>query len=495
MIVKIILLAFFDALAVLAISISVSKHDWAITAFLVVAIALINITYLGGRRWIPAKYLVPGSLFLVAFVIYPVIYTVYNSLTNYGTGNNLSKSQAVEQIQRNSISATEGAVRYKLQILAKDSPTGELAFLLTDTDGNITLGTPEGTTPVAPADIVKQGTRSTIDGYVALNLGQANSRRAEISAYRVPGELGEITNDGFGAAFAKTQRLTYDAATNTMVDNIDNTVFHENAGYFVSDSGQQLLPGWRAFIGTKNYGRLQFTGTFLRVFVWTMVFAIGSVLLTFGLGLFLAIVFSNERMKGRRWYRLAMIIPYALPSFMTALVWRGMFNQSFGVINRFLGADIPWLNDGTWAKASILLVNLWLGFPYMFLVCTGALQGIPSDLKEAATVDGATGWKAFKRITFPLLLIAVAPLLVASFAFNFNNFNIVFLLTEGRPAVQGSDAGQTDILISYMYKIAFGTGRGADYGLASALGVVIFLIVAAISAFSFKFTKSFEEVR
>jgi arabinogalactan oligomer/maltooligosaccharide transport system permease protein len=206
-------------------------------------------------------------------------------------------------------------------------------------------------------------------------------------------------------------------------------------------------------------------------------------------------VFNDERMFGRRWYRSLIIIPYAIPSFMTALVWRGMLNQQFGVINRWLGLNLPWL-DGQWLPYfSILLVNTWLGFPYMFLVCTGALQSIPSDLTEAASVDGAGGFKAFRLITFPLLLVAVGPLLVASFAFNFNNFNIIYLLTEGRPPVPGSDAGRTDILISYVYKIAFAGGGGVDYGFAAAVSLVIFLIVATISAFSFRATRSLEEMR
>jgi arabinogalactan oligomer/maltooligosaccharide transport system permease protein len=200
-------------------------------------------------------------------------------------------------------------------------------------------------------------------------------------------------------------------------------------------------------------------------------------------------------MKGRRIYRSLIIIPYALPSFMTALVWRGMFNQSFGVINRWLGINAAWL-DGQWLPyLSILIVNLWLGYPYMWLVCTGALQSIPTDLNEAAFVDGATGAHAFRRITFPLLMTAIAPLLIASFAFNFNNFNIIYLLTEGKPPISGSDAGRTDILISYTYKLAFAGGRGADYGFASAVSFIIFILIAAISAFSFRYTKAFEELR
>jgi ABC-type sugar transport system permease subunit len=131
----------------------------------------------------------------------------------------------------------------------------------------------------------------------------------------------------------------------------------------------------------------------------------------------------------------------------------------------------------------------------MVLITLGALQGIPSDLSEAAYVDGATGWKTFKRVVFPLLLISVAPLLISSFAFNFNNFNAINLLTGGGPIAPGQSAGRTDILISYTYRLAFGSARGADYGLASAVSVIIFFIVASISTFSFRFTKTFEEVR
>ncbi len=498
LIAKLVLIGLADAVGLWAIIRMISRHEWTFAIPTIVALGLLNLIYLGGRFTVPGKYLFPGTVFLAVFAIYPVGYTVYNSMTNYGTGNNLSKSQAVTQIQNNSIGATTDAVRYKLQVLAKGSPTGELAFLLIDADGKAALGTRDGTTPVDAAALVKQGTRTTIEGYSALNLGQANSRKAEINAFTVPSPVGEISNDGFTAAFAKTQGLTYDAATNTVIDAAKKITYHEQDGYFVDDTGKKLLPGWRAFVGLANYQRLNsdsIRGPFVRVFLWTLVFSVMSVVTTFALGLLLALVFANERMKGRRYYRLAMIVPYALPSFMTALVWKGMLNERYGIINRFFHLSVPWL-DGQWAPYfSILLVNLWLGFPYMFLVCTGALQGIPSDLKEAAVVDGATGFKAFRRITFPLLLIAVAPLLIASFAFNFNNFNIVYLLTEGRPSIPGSDAGRTDILITYMYKLAFGGGRGADYGFASAVSMLIFVIVAGISAFSFRFTKAFEEIK
>jgi arabinogalactan oligomer/maltooligosaccharide transport system permease protein len=137
---------------------------------------------------------------------------------------------------------------------------------------------------------------------------------------------------------------------------------------------------------------------------------------------------------------------------------------------------------------------MWLTFPYFFLVSMGALQSIPMELTEAARVDGGGPWQVFRKVTLPLLLVAVAPLMIASFAFNFNNFNNIYLLTAGGPATDQSVAGATDILISYTYKLAFAAGKGNDYGLASAIAIIIFFIVATISTIAFMRTRVLEEI-
>jgi arabinogalactan oligomer/maltooligosaccharide transport system permease protein len=500
LIVKIVLLGILNAVVIAALPRIIARPDYPIAIASIVALIVIDVVYLSRKRWaIPGKYLLPGTIFLLVFALYPILYTVYISTTNFGTGNNLAKGQAIEQIERNSIGATEDAVRYDLQIIAEGNETGELAFLLTDGGGNRFLGTADGLTGLAESEIIEDGRRETIDGFVALNTGASNDRVGEVNALVVPSDTGEIVNDGFGSAFAKEQTRVYDSDRDIVIDVTTGTEYEVVDGYFTNEAGEQLLPGWRASVGFENYERLfsdqQTREVFLRVFVWTVLFSLFSVLLTFFLGLQMALVFNDSRMRGRKLYRSLIIIPYAIPSFMTALVWRGMLNQQFGVINRWLGTNIAWL-DGDWTPYfSILLVNLWLGYPYMFLVCIGALQSIPDDLTESAAVDGASGLKQYRFITLPLLLIAVAPLLVASFAFNFNNFNLIFLLTDGNPPIQGSDAGRTDILISYVYKIAFETGGGADYGFASAVSLLIFMIVAGISAFSFRFTRVFEDIR
>jgi arabinogalactan oligomer/maltooligosaccharide transport system permease protein len=219
-------------------------------------------------------------------------------------------------------------------------------------------------------------------------------------------------------------------------------------------------------------------------------------------------------LRGKRTYRSLMVLPYAIPAFISILVWAGLLNDQFGAINSLLKDfahifdsflswfgihqthtfAIPWLQNPWWARVSVLLVNLWLGFPYFFLVCTGALTSIPADLTEAAAVDGATPRQSFRKITLPLLLVAVGPLLVASFSYNFNNFTMIYLLTGGGPIVNPkSVAGATDILISYTYKLSFTAGKGQQYGLASAVSILIFFMIAGFSVLAFRRTRVLED--
>lgn len=284
-----------------------------------------------------------------------------------------------------------------------------------------------------------------------------------------------------------------------MIDLQSGQALEERDGAFYYSDGTELEPGWRIWVGFENFSSVvtneRIRGPFFRVLIWTFVYAILSVLTTFLLGLMLAATLNSPRIRGQRALRSLLIIPYAIPGFLSILIWGGLLNDDFGIINRALGTSIPWLFDAEWAKVSTLLVNLWLGFPYMFLITTGALQSIPSELAEAAQVDGATPRQAFTKIKLPLLLVTVAPLLIGSFAYNFNNFGGIYLLTGGGPAMNDSDvAGATDILISYTYKLAFASGKGAQYGLATAVSIFIFFIVASVSAISFRRTRALENL-
>ncbi len=233
---------------------------------------------------------------------------------------------------------------------------------------------------------------------------------------------------------------------------------------------------------------------------WNFAFAFFSLLFNFALGLAIAILFNDPSFPLKKLIRSLLIIPYTVPALITILIWRGMLNPELGVISRMLqnllGWSPQWFTDQWWAKIAILLVNLWLSYPYFMLICSGALQSIPQDIYEAAIVDGASPWQNFRSITLPLLLVAVGPLLIASFTFNFNNFNLIYLFNAGGPPIAGTPtpAGHTDILISYVYNLAFSGSRGVNYGFAAAITIIIFFIVGAITLFQFRYTRMWEEV-
>jgi ABC-type sugar transport system permease subunit len=368
------------------------------------------------------------------------------------------------------------------------------------------IGTNEGLDAVPPGDVQRDefGTVIGVTGYATVPEADYPSLDSTLAAVKIPGPNGGfIVAEGFNSAIELTPIVIYDAATDSFTNVETGVVYTDNGeGSFVNPDNpdDELVPGWRENIGWANFTSIltdpDVSGPFVYVFIWTFVYALLTVLLTFTVGLTLAIALNKPGMRGQKIYRSLLIIPYAVPAFLSVLVWAGLLNDDFGAINTATGLSIPWLFDPFWAKVSCLIVNLWLGVPYMFLVSTGALQAIPSELQEAARIDGARNFQVFRLVNLPLLLVALTPLLVASFAFNFNNFNNIYLLTGGGPALEGSSvAGATDILISYTYKIAFASGKGNDFGLASAISIIIFLIVGTISAITFARSKALREER
>ncbi|RZT60778.1 carbohydrate ABC transporter membrane protein 1 (CUT1 family) [Microcella alkaliphila] len=500
---KIVLLGLVDSLAVFAMFVLFMQESWLIFGITLAVTLVINWIYLrpGG---LPAKYLAPGLLFLAVFQIFVVVYSGYIAFTNYGDGRNGTKEDAIANIQLTSLNRVPDSPTFRLQVLEQG---GDYAFLVTTPTGEVFLGSPdEPLAPAGGAELDSTGKAVAVDGYTSLSFADLLANQRAITTLSVPfsddpadGAL--RTPDGSNA-YLYLSALEYDEATDTFTDAAGVIYRDGGNGAFVNDDGRELIPGWTINVGFDNFVKAftsdNIRGPLISVTIWTFAFAILSVATTFALGLFLAIVFNKPGMKGKKAYRLIMILPYAFPGFLSGLVWLGLFNQDFGYINQVLfgGASIPWLTDPWLAKISVLTVNLWLGFPYMFLICTGALQSIPEELTEAATVDGAKPWAVFRLIKFPLLLVSVAPLLISSFAFNFNNFNIIYMLTGGGPrdVTAGVDAGATDILITLVYKVAFGAGTGRDYGLASAFAILIFIIVATVSIISFRQTKALEEL-
>ena len=504
LIVKIVLLGLVDAFGVQALLTLFFLQEWLLFGIAIVVLAVINYIYLVPGA-LPAKYLTPGLFFLAIFQVFVVIFTGYIAFTNYSDGHNSDKDDAINSIVQVAQKRVEDSPQYEVSVLRQGA---EFYLLVTDPDGKVELGSNDQ--PLNPVDDAKTdftGKATGVDGYDTLNLNDVVANQDEILALSVPfsdhPNSGSVrTADGVNGYVFKSS-LIYDEKADTFTDADNGAVYSDNGyGSYENESGKQLTPGWRVNVGIDNFVKAftndQVGPPLLRVILWTFVFAILSVATTFFLGLFLALVFNDPRIRFKKIYRILIILPYAFPAFLSGIVFAGLLNPEFGFVNQviFGGWQIPWLSDPWLAKFSVLALNLWLGYPYMFLICTGALQSIPDELTEAARVDGASPWRVVRSIKLPLLLVSVAPLLIASFAFNFNNFNVIYMLTRGWPRFSDTtlDIGATDIMITLVYKVAFGGGGGRDYGLASAFSILIFIIVATVSAIAFKRTRALEDV-
>ncbi len=476
-----------------------ASGESAIGAFLIFGIVLLNFTYFT-KFSVPLKFFVPGILFFIAFVIAPIIFTVIMSTFNYQTGNYISKEASIEQVLILGVESDPNQTTFDL-VSGKDAD-GKDAILVSDIANNrFFISTNDQLTQLNTSDLTinEYGVATSAPGFTETSADAlaTDSSYSEIRYKYENGYYIKIEGQGVGAVFR--QKIAYDAKTDTMKNLISGEIYRNNGrGNFALEGSpeQVLMPGWRTPIWFENYTKLvtdsRIRTPLIKVFIWTVVFASLTVLSTFSFGLLLALAL-NRKMRGRRIYRSILILPYAMPSIMSVLIWAGMFDSEFGAINNILHTHIAWFSSASFARAAVLLVNLWLGFPYFYLICSGSLQAIPSELLEAAAIDGANPRQVFRRITLPLLLQILSPLLIASFAYNFNNFNLIYLLTGGGPrnTLDGEIAGATDILISYTYQIAFGRNMH-DFGLASAISVIIFLLVASISFYGLRKSKVME---
>jgi arabinogalactan oligomer/maltooligosaccharide transport system permease protein len=252
------------------------------------------------------------------------------------------------------------------------------------------------------------------------------------------------------------------------------------------------------WVGFKNFFALFemkiWSQTFAGIATWTVIWAISATVLTCGFGFILALALSNKSIKGKRVFRLIFILPYAIPAFVTLLIFRLLLN-GIGPVNNALNSwgfdSIAFLSDPVLAKVTVILVSVWASAPYFMLLISGALTNIPEDLYEASEVDGASKFQQFREITLPMVLHQVAPSLVMTFAHNFNNFGAVYLLTEGGPInPEYRYAGHTDILITWIYQL---TLNFQQYHIASVVSIVIFLFLSVIAIWQFRRMKSFKD--
>lgn len=494
------------------------------------------------------RYLFPGLTGIALFIVLPLIYTVWIGFTNYGAKNLLTFERATEVLLGEVY--LRDTVRYQFTLHADGG--GFRIVLRTDEDEPAESGSGSGTGVVdEPADPGSGATGSANAGSAG---GSANAGSAGAPAPRAPrgptafvtpvlpltgtanqrvevvplagsgfspGEqlpLKDVIShrdaikaitarfpDGTAAAMATLREFTpYQAL---YLRNPDGTLTNQKTqerltpsfktGFYETAGGQQVEPGFRVVVGGGNYARVfkdpRFRGPFFRVFAWTVVFAGLSVLLTAGLGMLLAELLRLEGLRFAAVYRVLLFLPYAVPSFISILVFKGLFNRNFGEINLILDAVLgirpDWTGNAMLARLIILIVNTWLGYPYFMLLCMGLQKSIPHDLYEASALAGAGPLTNFFRITWPLIRKPLTPLLVASFAYNFNNFVLIFLLTKGKPDFldTAAPAGETDLLVTYTYRTAF---DAHSFGLAAAIATIIFVLVAILSVVNLRLTQA-----
>jgi arabinogalactan oligomer/maltooligosaccharide transport system permease protein len=261
------------------------------------------------------------------------------------------------------------------------------------------------------------------------------------------------------------------------------------------------LIDWTGFTNFANIMFLSsYRSTFVTVLGWTIIWALIATTCQIILGILTAVVANQNFIIGKKLFRVIFLLPWAVPAFITIMSFSNMFNDSIGAINVQVihlinilpFVDIPaisWKTDPFWTKTALIMIQTWLGFPYIYVMVTGVLQAIPDELYEAAKIDGANFLQKFNQITLPMILFATAPVLITQYTFNFNNFAIIYLFNMGGPGDVGGGAGTTDILISWIYKLT--TGTAPQFALASAVTIVISIIVIAISLIAFKKTNAF----
>ncbi|WP_340615799.1 maltose ABC transporter permease MalF [Xenorhabdus entomophaga] len=448
------------------------------------------------------RYTYPGIAGIGLFILFPLICTIAIAFTNYSSTNQLTFERAQTVLMSRQYQAGQ-SFNYKLYpasdkwVLALSVPDStqplvSMPFSFSETE-DITLPLREQEKSVegdaATLRTITQN-RQALGRLVAVLPDGGQLRMSSLRQFSAIHSLYSLEEDG--------ATLTNKQTSVQYRPNME-TGFYQSVN---ADSGwgqETLSPGFTVSIGWKNFLRvIQDEGIqkpFLSIFVWTVIFSLLTVVLTVALGMILACIVQWEALKGRAIYRVLLILPYAVPSFISILIFKGLFNQSFGeinlVLNGLFGLKPDWFTDPTLARTMLIIVNTWLGYPYMMILCMGLLKAIPDDLYEASAIDGAGAWQNFTKITFPLLIKPLTPLMIASFAFNFNNFVLIQLLTNGRPDHIGTTtpAGYTDLLVSYTYRIAFEGGGGQDFGLAAAIATLIFLLVGALAIINLKTTR------
>jgi len=463
----------------------------------VLAFGACAIAVYGTATSVAWKYLFPGIAGMLVFVAFPLLYTVQIGFTNYSSNNLLEMERAHAYLLDQTVADEEHARPFTLH-----AEGGALRLKLAPPEG--TAGDELVSAPLSPAApptvaLVMQPLGATALS-APLGLRELVRHRDLLSALQLKLPDGSTIRYAGLREFGPIEPLWKANADGSLTQTLSGAVFKANreTGFYETAAGERMQPGFKVFVGFANYARMlldaDFRGPFFSIFVWTVVFAGLTVLFSTALGMALAVLLEWPALKHRTLYRTLLFLPYAVPGFISILVFKGLFNQNFGEINGILdalfGVRPAWFADPLLAKAMILVVNTWLGYPYIMILCSGLIKAIPADLYEASAIAGAKPLTNFFKITAPLIARPLTPLLISAFAYNFNNFVLISLLTDGRPDYLNTKlpAGTTDILVSYTYRIAF-TDSGQNFGLAAAISTLIFVMVAVMGLVQLKITQ------
>jgi maltose/maltodextrin transport system permease protein len=476
------------------------------TAVGVMALGGSAIYVYGTAQTVAWKYLFPGVAGMLLFVAFPLLYTVQIGFTNYSSSNLLEEQRSRAYLLDQTVADEAHARPFTLHA---EGNSFRIQLQPGEGGGEVLVSPPLSlaapSAGVASTPVVMQPPASAVLG-PALPLKDVVRQRAGLQPLQLQLPDGKLIRYAGLREFGRIDPLWTAEPDGAVKQVSSGAVFKPNreAGFFESAQGERVQPGFKVGIGFANYSRMlldaDFRGPFVSIFIWTVAFAGLTVLFSTALGMTLAVVLEWPALKYRAVYRTLLFLPYAVPGFISILVFKGLFNQNFGEINgildSLLGIRPAWFADPLLAKVMILIVNTWLGYPYIMILCTGLIKAIPSDLYEASAIAGAKPLTNFFKITAPLIAKPLTPLLISAFAFNFNNFVLISLLTDGRPDFLNTKlpAGTTDILVSYTYRIAF-TDSGQNFGLAAAISTLIFVMVAIMAMVQLKITQRAEGKR
>ena len=391
-------------------------------ALIVLLIATSGTWVFVSRKGYNYRYVYPALLGVSIFIVFPLIYTVNVAFTNYSSSN-LLPLERVKAIHLAKTYKTEGESysfkvyqngdQYRILFISnRDMDKHLISDPFTDNDEAVSV-TARYSAELPPGDeLAFRNVIQLRQSLKQLSITTPDNTSLSMTSLRQFGPLGKIYEKGSADALIDTRTG-------------EKLVPDFNTGYYTDGNGEQIGPGFTVYSGWDNFIKVLtdpgIQGPFLQIFSWTIIFAGLTVLFTLIIGLLMASLVQWEPLGGNGVYRLLLILPYAVPSFISILIFRGLFNQNFGEINMLLnmlfGVQPEWFSNAFLAKTMVLIVNTWLGYPYMMILCIGLLKAIPDDLYEASAIDGASPVQNMLKITLPLIIKPLIPLLIASFFF------------------------------------------------------------------------------